>query len=420
MPTQNVPYGGVPLLPSLPQKIYPDDIINWEQKIPSKYVKDRYENSIFIPSYYVDVTNQEQSLYSSTTYLIKHISKGVRLNYLNMEMEIKVNPYVSSNEYYNTINEIKDNQYINLGNPPAQINGYIKTTSGQITSGLGYYYQWQERFVYPISFTWERFNIELLTYGWKNILGATFENYTPPNANAVKQYRRLILKKPSDPTIAHSSNYITIYPVNEIDVNQNSTCCDQVYANSIIQPLSVSINTREVFTSEWQESLDGQLWSNIHNTKNLNTFQPTKENLTIAGLRGGSILVNKYFRRINYVIRDGITASYCFISKPVKITVNTTTRISNSKTVNNFNETIDNTIIAYPNPNNSIVTISGIENKTSLIVKIIDSNGKEVISKNIFKYNNEFQLDISYLKNGVYTLFVENGLDILKTRIIKN
>ena len=79
-------------------------------------------------------------------------------------------------------------------------------------------------------------------------------------------------------------------------------------------------------------------------------------------------------------------------------------------------------IQAYPNPFNDFLNIK-IENASgSTVVKIVDSNGKEVkelVNKDLIKGIHNFRYNSSGLSNGLYFVLLENngkryGVSVIK------
>ena len=70
-----------------------------------------------------------------------------------------------------------------------------------------------------------------------------------------------------------------------------------------------------------------------------------------------------------------------------------------------------NDLIIYPNPANSTVALKGVLNKSNLY-RVLSSDGK-IIKEGVL---NTLEIDITYLKKGIYFLEYENE----KTKIIKN
>jgi len=66
----------------------------------------------------------------------------------------------------------------------------------------------------------------------------------------------------------------------------------------------------------------------------------------------------------------------------------------------------------YPNPNNGIFNIEGSTANEELVLSIYDRTGKRIreIRKSI--EGEIFQLDLSYLKQGVYSMRINNGSDV--------
>lgn len=73
----------------------------------------------------------------------------------------------------------------------------------------------------------------------------------------------------------------------------------------------------------------------------------------------------------------------------------------------------------YPNPTNGVVTVSNKELIPLRNIRLFDFNGQTVLSKQIPNVNEEFQLDLSYLANGVYFLKLYSDKTIITKKIIK-
>lgn len=70
---------------------------------------------------------------------------------------------------------------------------------------------------------------------------------------------------------------------------------------------------------------------------------------------------------------------------------------------------LKNSFIAYPNPTDSIINITNkLSNGENGVLEVFDANGKKVMQKNVTGENNEINLDVAELSNGVY-IYKLNG-----------
>lgn len=72
----------------------------------------------------------------------------------------------------------------------------------------------------------------------------------------------------------------------------------------------------------------------------------------------------------------------------------------------------------YPNPANSIVNISGQKNVEIEQIKIIDTSGKTIFTKN-FARQQEIQMDVSFLASGTYILTISTAKGSTTHKLIK-
>lgn len=64
---------------------------------------------------------------------------------------------------------------------------------------------------------------------------------------------------------------------------------------------------------------------------------------------------------------------------------------------------LKNSFVGYPNPAESIINITNkLANGENGILEIFDASGKKVMEKNVTGGNNEINLDVTALSNGVY------------------
>jgi hypothetical protein len=76
-------------------------------------------------------------------------------------------------------------------------------------------------------------------------------------------------------------------------------------------------------------------------------------------------------------------------------------------------------IRCYPNPASTDVIVQLNEDNAGFILNVIDMLSNKVIITNNIGGENNFSVDISGLKQGVYMLRIEQGNSIYITRFIK-
>jgi hypothetical protein len=71
-------------------------------------------------------------------------------------------------------------------------------------------------------------------------------------------------------------------------------------------------------------------------------------------------------------------------------------------------------IVLYPSPSHSILNISGIDKSEINLIVMNDIQGKTVLT-----FNNQNQINISVLKNGIYILKIQTEKGNKKSQFIK-
>ncbi len=399
--SQTVPYGGIPLLP--------DFVIN-NPNVQSLYWVDNNYNNI-LP----DITNGNR-LFKSI-YLFQKINLIDGTSHIERQrMSVTVSRFLPDLANLTVNNTISSDMYIPVGQTPNTLIGNQATETHtiagsrtQITNPLNNY-QWQSRIIYP--FWWENFDYELSLYGWKDISGATQQNYSPPAPTRGIEYRRLILEKPNDNSTYRNcaaSNVITIYPLDNNTNIINTICCDQIVNYSATPSIITGSSIHGSIVYKWQSSATGIDGYYNLNGKDCTPARPWPQ-------RGQSTYVGTIkYRRL---VLDYDTNLYSLSNET------TIVYSSFSGKNNNKKEQIDminNSTTIYPNPSNSIITIDGIDKIASYKIKIIDATGRTVLSNNSKSSNNEsFEIDISTLTNGIYVLELENETNKFTKKIIKN
>ncbi|MBW4359945.1 T9SS type A sorting domain-containing protein [Flavobacterium taihuense] len=405
--TQTIPYGGTPLLPRF-VNYYDAASKDWVDSSGNIVLSERNDWIL-----YNTVTIRQRTIFTNGTIKLEP-----------QKMNITVSKFLSDFSRLYVNNEISKNMYVPLGQNPGTIIGNQaseshNTATGTVTNLLNNY-QWQKRTIYPL--WWNNINEGLALYGWYDIPGATQANYTPPSESRGIEYRRLVVENPSDKSISRkcsTSNKITVYPIDNKDIN-NTICCDQTaYYNTNPNPITGTILVGST-AYIWQSSPDGIDWNDF-STRNLNgnsTGNSTGKDYTPIRSTNGRrpyVGIIKY-RRLAldygtnlYNISNSVSVNYS----------NQTAKISNEK--NKKIEVNDNILKVYPNPGISMITVNGIDNISSFQVKVIDTTGKIVISKDPNQSDNELiRLDISTLPKGIYILELENKSNKFRKKIIKN
>nr|NQU93995.1 T9SS type A sorting domain-containing protein [Bacteroidota bacterium] len=75
-----------------------------------------------------------------------------------------------------------------------------------------------------------------------------------------------------------------------------------------------------------------------------------------------------------------------------------------------------NTIQVYPNPNNGIFTISGLESTTQ--IRILNTKGQEVYARDVGQNTGEIQIDLKRLNRGVYIVNIHTNTGLVNRKLI--
>lgn len=336
---------------------------------------------------------------SPTSYLkIRFIFQEIQLN-LNCAIAKISRPIL-----YNTIS---DNQSISVNGTSKPLTGDIAKISLDATGARNTIditkYQWQQK---------------TGNNNWTNIIGATFQNYTPTNTFAqTTSFRRIAL---SNDGLYNFSDYITI---STVAPPVNNICCNQSSLYTSSQPSTITGNILpSSYSYQWQispkSSSSQPSWYNIPNTNNANCNYIFLYN---AG-RGNE---STTFRRL-IIQNESIISTSNSIAilrnggddpslRPPDIRTPEPTRKS-SKTVSDSNHFDINNLSIYPNP---IINNFYIEGSIEINnISIYDSFGiksnieKRQISKDLIEVNT------SKLQSGIYLLKIDNS-SFSKT-LIKN
>ncbi|WP_337966949.1 hypothetical protein [uncultured Flavobacterium sp.] len=184
---------------------------------------------------------------SPTSYL--------KIRFTFQEVQINLNCAIAKSSRPIIYNTISDNQSIFVGGKSKPLTGTIAKLSLD-TSNKWYTtditkYQWQQK---------------TGNNNWANIIGATFQNYSPTNTFIqTTSFRRIAI---SNEGLYNFSDYITI---STIAPPVNTICCDQILPYNTSQPSTFTGNTLESSTSyQWQISQKPSEWINIPNANNQN------------------------------------------------------------------------------------------------------------------------------------------------------
>ena len=153
---------------------------------------------------------------------------------------------------------------------------------------------------------------------------------------------------------------------------------------------------------ELEKSLDGNLFAKIKTIK-INESSFTQKNYSLLDMNAFSLSDNIYYR-LKMIDKDGSTE----ISNIVEI----------SKRGNQ-----QSTILASPNPTNGLLKLSIVSNQNQVSkIDLVDLNGKIVYTTNgnFSIGENELNIDMEPLKNGIYFIRFINSEEAKILKIIKN
>jgi hypothetical protein len=81
----------------------------------------------------------------------------------------------------------------------------------------------------------------------------------------------------------------------------------------------------------------------------------------------------------------------------------------------------DTKLVAYPNPTSGILTIeSSLKEEVTCTVDLINANGQVILNKRINVVGGKFDIDLSNVSSGPYTLRIVTNGTIQLIRVIKN
>ena len=115
-----------------------------------------------------------------------------------------------------------------------------------------------------------------------------------------------------------------------------------------------------------------------------------------------------YDQGVNHIIDEDGSIYYSGSRSLVKLEIQTTT--------SSANDTTKDHVVNYPNPTQGIVYLDGVDLNEYQII-IYSTTGAAIKD---FIIHNSNTLDISYLVNGIYFIFLEKDGEIIRRKVIKN
>jgi hypothetical protein len=411
--TQQLPYGGVPILALTPQ--------NQTGYLPP--FQDQWTSYSWTYSFGNLPVSPERPIYASRGVIsltgTTHDPNGI-VGYIDMNEKIYTSMLTRIlPNYYNFSlgNTINATQYIQAGQNPQILTGEaayarVSTATGPFQNIPLNNYQWQKRIFKPMPLA-ANFANYIANYDWQNIPSATQINYLPTNVSEATQFRRLVVENSTAAANLKrvgSSNQITIYPITT-DVNiVNALCCDQILytgmtPTSIIGTDSPLSNTKYLWQKGTIRSGTTIGWDDLEDYMENSQYNTRDYLPTSSGGRSG---VTEYYRRF---IIDKTTNKYYVSNIITVVRTGTSGKLASTK-----NESIS----ISPNPSSNYIDIKGLGEMKVFQIRVIDQTGKIVI---IEKYNSpksqHVRLNISSLEKGIYILTIENNGEFVTKKIIK-
>lgn len=197
-----------------------------------------------------------------------------------------------------------------------------------------------------------------------------------------------------------------------------------VFDLSTVSPGTGSNNyTVTVRTEKW----DGSNWQSMN-------YNNIPENFTgIATIPLNSLLdddeANPYYLAFGnisltpngsyYRITIKVENECGFISNSQIIKLNTTNLKRESNPNKDYSDYITQQLKTYPNPFTDKITIELPKFENYALIQIFDINGKELIKKDIDKYNLKFDIDTKQFNKGVYIYKIDIDEEIILGKLIK-
>jgi hypothetical protein len=401
---EHVPYGGVPLLPILPIS----GITSWV------YSTGNYD----IP--FLGISN---IVTEGTAIRQKQILGNS--NHYSCEFNIYVyRPFSNIANNYTYENNITENQYITYGSTPQTITGTQasisyssggrnSTTTGTVRTTIPLNsYQWQMRIVKPLPF-WNDYRNYIITYGWKDILNANQQNYTPTGtATQAIEYRRLVIDTSinTNPKSAIASNIVGVYPTNNSNISNTIFCDQDIQRGQSVSQINGSPTTLNNDSFQWQKRnttyTNNSVWENIPNATNKD-YLPNSTRVS----------QNTEYRRI--AISNDLV--YYPSNIILKRYINTRGRLAdNNSDKEKFFISDNEEISIYPNPATSSLHISNLKDYKNVTLYINDLTARALYTETKTSFDsNDFPIDISNLPKGVYFLNIETNAKKTSIKFIK-
>lgn len=295
-------------------------------------------------------------------------------------------------------NTISDNQSIPIGGTSKPIIGAVAKMSLDPTGTWNTVeitkYQWQQK---------------TTNNNWANIIGATFQNYTPTNTfNETTSFRRIAI---SNEGLLDYSEYITISTTAS---PENNICCNQNLPYSTSQPSTFTGNIIDNSNSyQWQISQKPWGWINIPNANSQNfnyifTYEAGRGNESASFRR--LIIQNEAIISASNsitVIRSTSPEKIISSGNPIRVpNKGRRTSIFSKPSITKSDQNNIEDIIIYPNPFTNNFSIEGSVNINS--INLYDSFGQAVNIEKYQKTNNLIEVNTSKLQSGIFLLKVNN------------
>lgn len=291
-------------------------------------------------------------------------------------------------------NIISDNQSISTNTPSKPLTGIIAKinldpTTTRNTQDITQY-QWQQK---------------VEGSNWTDIIGATFQNYTPLNTfNQSTSFRRIAI---SSDGYKNPSEYITI---STVPAPINNICCNQTLPYNSSQPSTFTGNSLDNTNSyQWQVLHSQSSWINIPNA----TDSSCNYIFIAEAARGTE---NSTFRRLILKNQSIISVSNNIIitrsrEADPKIAPSTPTRVDvpgrRLSTYSTESNQLDiNNLSIYPNPIINNLFIEGSSNIN--LINLYDSFGQKIDINKHQKSDNLIEVNTSRIQPGIYILKIDN------------
>jgi hypothetical protein len=89
------------------------------------------------------------------------------------------------------------------------------------------------------------------------------------------------------------------------------------------------------------------------------------------------------------------------------------------QTTNNSHENENATLVVYPNPVNSTLTVDNINTDGNATITLVDLQGKIVYNNTVSDLNGNFKIDMSNYESGVYFVRVTTDNSNQEIKVVK-